>query len=1200
MNETQANPGTIRRLRRRLRSIASRVRALLIARSLMVTLSIMVLCVLGIAGADYLLRLPESVRVVLLLGLGVLLARLILSRILPAIGSRMGETDVALLIERHEPAMRGVLASAIDLDRRATDEEEYAGELREAVLRTADRRLERQRLPSVLRPAVLARPAAGLLVVLSVIALVGILNLTLLRVGAQRVLTPWQDARWPVRFAIWDTTPTASRAVDVPVPLRALIGSETSSLESPARALVSWRVIDEDGRAIGDWTQTLLMPQRRRDSVRGIPVYEQLIDPRDRASRRPEDQRFTLEYRISTRDDRTTTRKIQLVRPPELVETRIGLQLPPYAEPIADTGVVESTDRVSDQAELVVGPLLEGTRVSIGWTFSKAIADDDAPPAWIERVLEHARVESYTRPDDRRLELVLDARESLLIEPAISDRSGVPVRESISLTLEVIEDLVPSVRLVEPGRDENLTPSATIDVIAEVGDDLGLTRAGIWFQKHTPPAGSSGAPPEPAGDPVEIGSFTLENKTEARVRQSLSFADVRLGPGDEVHVWADADDLRAATGQAGLGYTRSGVRVLRIIAEEELIEQVRRALDPLRSNLRALDERQGEVQGLLEDGSARAADEQRSLSERLRANQNALDQLADTLSRNAIGDDALRTTIEDAASVIEEAARQSELADDQIRRGEDDNAQRSQRQVRNRLGDLLAMLDQGQDAWLALRNVQQLREELSSIQEQTEELAQRTAGQTLQEMSPEDRSDLEQVLQRQLENAADARNAINALDERAEELEEDDPTQAEALRRAARQARAAQLEQQLREAGAQIEQNQTSSAAQTQEEVLEELEELLEELENTIQNRDNALRRELASIMDSLERLIDAQEREIIRLDAMMLDNRFTGMDERLIALVRNTLSVRDEALGAFPETRSIADHVTRAGNAQSSAINALRSDPIDPDQAQLGQNTALNHLRNALEEAQRLDDQAAQRQMQRARDELRKQYVEALDTQSRIHDETLALGQENLGRRERSRARALGAEQESLSEMLREMPDTHEGLRDAPIFTLAHEQLDQLMGQSARGLGERRIERLTRSSQTQAMSVLASLIDVLNEQQQQQEDFEDGSSSQGSNSGGSQSGGDEPLIPPVSELKLLRSMQQLVMDQTRSLAESGESDRSRAESLGRLQKQLFEQGAALIEKMNPSPAPPQSPVEGGESGNSEPIEPVDMDGTQP
>ncbi|CAN0582764.1 unnamed protein product, partial [Laminaria digitata] len=121
-------------------------------------------------------------------------------------------------------------------------------------------------------------------------------------------------------------------------------------------------------------------------------------------------------------------------------------------------------------------------------------------------------------------------------------------------------------------------------------------------------------------------------------------------------------------------------------------------------------------------------------------------------------------------------------------------------------------------------------------------------------------------------------------------------------------------------------------------------------------------------------------------------------------------------------------------------------------------------------------------------------------------------------------------------------------------------------------------------------------------QQQTQPEDFEDGESQGGGQSGGGQSGGDEPLIPPVAELKLLRSMQQLVADQTRSISDAGDSDEAAVQAVGELQQQLFEQGAKLIERMNPAPRPEPGAGESNQDQadpNPDPIEPVENSGAE-
>ena len=524
---------------------------------------------------------------------------------------------------------------------------------------------------------------------------------------------------------------------------------------------------------------------------------------------------------------------------------------------------------------------------------------------------------------------------------------------------------------------------------------------------------------------------------------------------------------------------------------------------------------------------------------------------------------------------LNEAGQAGERASDQIDRGDTDRAEDNQRIVRDRIGELLSMLDRGQDSWLALRAIEQLRDELEALHNDTTELNAQTAGQSLDQLSPDQKSALDRILERQLATANDARDAISTLEKQSEQLRENNPTQAEALSQAAKQGRSAQLEEKLNKAADLIESNQTSSAAKAQSEVLDELNEMLEELENTIKNRDNALRRELASIIDSLKAIITAQEHEFLRLnDADAID-----LDQSMIALSRNTLAVRDQAMGAFPETRSIADLITQAANAQSNAISSLRQSPVEKADASRSEQASLLHLRSALEEAQRVDDQAADRQARQLRTKLRDQYREALTLQTILRDESALLIDQKLSRRQRASARALAISQSTLSDQLAQLIEQTDELAEAPIFNLAHNQLDSLMARSSTGLSEKTIQRRTVDIQNASTVILSSLVEVLSDTPSDDEpkDFDDGS--QGGSGSGS-GGQEEPVIPPVAQLKLLRTMQQLAAMQTREFAENPKSTNDAdIQALSKLQSQLFEQGRALIKAMSNQPTPSAAPT---------------------
>lgn len=1188
MSHTTPNQGPghagsdeLARIRRRLRTIASRVRAVLVVRSVLASLALLTALALGLGLSDYLLRLPMGVRVLLWLGLAGLAVRCWVRSIAPALGARASETDIALTIEDREPALRGLLASAVDLDRapmRGSEDDAGIGRsLTTAALGTAHRRLAGLTPGGVLRLGALGKSAGWLAVVAVLVVALGVRWPTLASVGARRVLTPWASVSWPKRYAITDVTSPDPRPIDVAVPVRALIGPPGSGTEGGARALVRWRLLDSRRRALGDWSPALLVPQRRRDAQSGIPVYEQLIDALGAAGR-ADDTAFTLEYRIETRDDTSATRRITLVRPPELRSTTVSIELPPYAAPIADGSLVRSGEIVSQSEDLSITPVLAGSRVGLVWRFSKPVKMGDAtPPGWVAALGQDNTVERFDQPSPDSMRLVIRARQSAIIEPGVIDASGIPVRTPIVVSLGVLGDRAPAATITGPARDEAVSAHAVIELIAELSDDFGLWRGGIDAVHAAVPAASAGAPHE-GGESAVLVLKELDAAQRATLTHTLDISTLAVSPGDQVWVSAVAWDLRAGVGgdaiEDGAGMTRSGDRVLRIVADAELIEGIRRGLDPVRSALRQLDEQQATLQQMVRDGDPAAGREQRALTGRIDANKRAVEALRGSIERNTLDDETLASLLDDAHHALDEASGASQDAGEQIDRGNTEQARGAQKRVRDRLGELMSMLDRGQDSWLALRGVQQLRDELRSLREDTAALSAQTAGRALDQLSGEERGALERILERQISSADDAGEAMSTLDQRAQQLDQSDPAQAQALRRAARQGRGAQIEQKLRRAGEQIGSNQTASATQTQEEVLDELERMLEELENTVKNRDNALRRELASIIESIEGLIGAQEGEIALLgQARDEGGGGQGLDRRMIALLGNTLSVRDQALGAFPETRSIADLIKRGGDAQNGAIGALRQEPIDLDAASRFEHASLLHLRSALEEAQRQDEQAAARQARRLRQELREAYRGALKTQTDIRDESREMAGEPLDRRARAAARAMAQTQDGISASLDDLLARTEALGEAPVFALAHAQLGRLMTASSAGLGAGQIDRRVIDAQDGALVILSSLVEVLGEEgAQAQKDFDDGSSQGGGGEGG-KGGKDEAVIPPIAQLRLLRTMQQLAADQTRTMAgEPGEPDAEGVRALSDLQRRLYEQGVRLIEQMNRGP----------------------------
>jgi hypothetical protein len=487
---------------------------------------------------------------------------------------------------------------------------------------------------------------------------------------------------------------------------------------------------------------------------------------------------------------------------------------------------------------------------------------------------------------------------------------------------------------------------------------------------------------------------------------------------------------------------------------------------------------------------------------------------------------------------------------------------------------------------------------LERVQAETAEVGRRTAGQEADALPAEDRAALDRLAEEQRELADRAREALEELTRRAESLEKDDPAQAEALRRAAEQGRAGAVASRIQDAGQQTGENQTGQAEQSQQEAIEQLDEMLEQIDAAAGLRDTALRRKLATLIVSIQSLIDRQATELGALAAVRAGEADRGLAGGMIALRENTLGVIEDASAALAELRLIAESLREAEAAQSQAAVRLRAAPPDLDEAERLELISLSALERALAEAKKQDDQAEQREKQRKKAELRRAYRDALQEQSALRDASAPLLGRALSRRERVEARALSTSQRELADTLLAVRQETEELDDAPVFALAHEQLDLLTRAASDGLGEATPGMGVGLDQDQAVAVLASLVDVLGDTPPAggEEQFQDGQGGEGEGqAGGSE---EEDLIPPVAELRLLRDMQKAAMEMTRRVHENPtlREDAARVQKLGDLQRALAERGVALIEKMNrppesdeqipeSTPAPDQSPGEENPDG---------------
>lgn len=1220
--QTAADPGRadFAPIAGQLRRVRSRAVGLLVLTGGATLLTGLVAVALAAGMLDFLLRTPAWLRLILwVAGIGALVVagrRLLL----PAWRFRPSLTEVALRLEKSDEGKKaglaGVLASGLELSQSqgGTSTTQW---MSGRVVHEAAQRFRGVKAASVLSKTrarhsmlSLAACAAGAMAVLL------IAGPRLTGIGASRIFAPWAGAQWPKRTAVVDITTTKVHPIGTALPLRAAI-TRTDRETGKTPVAAAFRIVD-GGTGNLSIRRVPLTGQRQNvaieDPAAGEPasgeLYEKLIEPGALAAAGATS--VELEYWFETGDDRTEPRRIRLVEPPAVVSASASVTPPAYAT-AASVGGVKAVF-VSGAIELgaggdaraVVGPVLAGSEVELTIRLNKPVPAPSTPEdtrttmerdAWIAAAFPGAGIGPETRGsfDGSTWTLRWSADRSIRLPVRPTDEYGLKPSEEAAYAFDIAEDRPPSATVIEPREDESVLATAVVDLAGEARDDVGISTISLTRQLAQPAKGSMGAAAEPAAEPETIvsqqGEAGAAGPAQASVVARLDLAPLGLKPGDEVWVRAVAADTYSMNGQRH-DPVLSSPRKLRIISEEQLIDQVRSELAAVRKVAIRIEGEQAEIRKSAQGGEVSAEDRRRQsgITQRITQQNEAIQRLAERVERNRLDDRALEGTLADVSSILQSAAAESERASSKMDAAAKDQPEqertplspedteevvKAQDEVRDQLSRLAEMLDRGEDSWAVSRALQRLLEQQRDLQGRTQRAGQQNMGKRSEDLTAQERAELAEIAEQQQRLSETARQTIDQLTERAQQLEKADAAQSEAMKQAAERGRQQQVPQKMEEAAQSAQENQTSSANEQQQDAIEALEEMVQDMNDAQRKRDQHLRQVLANLIQSLDMLIREQETQLAALAAAIDAEKFDGLDAPMIALNQNTLDVADKARGDRTMAR-IAELVDRAAKAQESAISQLRAAPVNAAEAQKQELESLRLLKLARAEAQKQEEEARDRDADRKRRELRKIYRETLELQVALKGETDPFIGKTVDRRDRMKVRGLGERQETLRASLEQVRKDTQEMEEASVFDYAHTRLDQATGTSAKKLRAGQADRAVARNQASAVSILTALIQALDDQINQDDEFRDADS--GGGGGGGQGGQQQPppLIPPLAELRLLRAMQQEAADVTRSInEEAGVADE--LASLGTLQRGLADRGQELISRLQ-QPEPEQQP----------------------
>lgn len=1167
-----------------------------------------VLAVVMLAGlGDYLLRLPGWMRLAgLIVGLMVA-AGSISTRLRRTLRLKPQLTTLALRLERLYPQAAGRLASAVAFATQAHGEGEstITTQLASTATQQADGQLEGRQIRRLIDPTLTFRQLLAMLLVVGLFTTVAVASPQTVSIAFHRWAMPLGDSAWPNRQQVRSLTDASFAPNNAPLPVRAQVMRGDSAR---LRVWVEYRFTrDMDGESVvGEWQRALMTrqtpagpdanagPNADMGELSDLGVYQRLIEPLPGSTR--------IELRFEAGDDTTGVQALSLVEPPVLRRLTAHVTPPDYA---AKQVVADAHNLLADQLATVAIDALAGSRITLEVVTNKPlpVPDTGADAAEVEAFIRRTFAGLYGVAAESEGEAAARLSPAYRLEPL--DSAGVPgwrltwtltqpVEMRIRLTdefglvredqrlfrFDVRPDAPPRVTIVEPAADQSVLATAVVPLAAEAQDDVALVKLSLLSRR------------EGAADQ----SLGVVEATESRaaIKAPFDLSPLQLKAGDELSVVAVAEDNYRLDG-AGHDPVESTSRRIRIITPEELARELRTDLADIRSRAARAQTSQ---QGLAEASpSAGAAQQQRDLADRIGQMRQSVDKLRQRLESNRLNDPPLSQTLSEAGRLTDQARQSAEQAAgrmaqaaEQTQRNQPDQAAEELSRAREqqagaaaKLQELIELLDQGRDATELKAQLHALAQAQEALAQATRELLPRTLGQNPNQLNPQDRAALQQAAADQRALAEQARQITDRMRTTAAALSRqsqkpDDQATAQALRNAADTATQQELEQQMQQAAQNAQQNQLSQAQQGQQTASQTIQDMLEELGRQEQLRQQMLQRQLAKLADLIAALIERQQSQ---LDLLAAAQQFDALDEPLLTLRRNTLSVADQARETDERAAPVADHLHAAASHMGEAVKSLREQPVSRPAAEAAERLSLNELNEALKLAKELAEQAQADEAAKERAELIKAYQAVRQGQQAVLDASKQLDRvaaDQRDRRFRAESLRVGNEQAELRVKLDEI---RQKVNETVAFKAAHEQMDRWASDSELKLRRGEPDGLVVFNQTMIVQSIDSILEAL-KREQPDEQFAD--NQEGGNQGGGQGeqGGSPQLIPDAAEVKLLRERQQKLHDVTRAVDEqrdlSAELKRQIVDDLGRQQSGLADTAGQLIRKLQERQQQQQQP----------------------
>ena len=528
--------------------------------------------------------------------------------------------------------------------------------------------------------------------------------------------------------------------------------------------------------------------------------------------------------------------------------------------------------------------------------------------------------------------------------------------------------------------------------------------------------------------------------------------------------------------------------------------------------------------------------------------------------------------------------------------------------MRAELEDLVALLDRDEDAWIARRRLETLASEVQRLAREAGQAAQRSSGESREELSPDARAELDELSSRMDRAADDVEKTVNDLRERAELLKGNDAAQADGLEAAARETEDGRVREQVDRAAEEAAQNRLEQSRGSLEQASEALARALAAMEEDRKVRARELARMMEELVDSIRRLLaEAESRgaELARVPSDDGDQARSSRDPLAVSygtISQNTRGVAADARTRSRESARAARLLETAATSLGAVASRLRSEEFMQADAVGASDAAVRALEEALAEAERLAQRAEEQAEAERREELVAKYRAILERQVTVRslvERVVPDDARDLTRRETVESRRLSTVQEEIRSDVAGMIEAEQELREAEVFVEMHDVIDMALSDARERLAAGRPRDALAPAQD-AVEAISAIVAALDDAAASDDEDRFGEQQAGEEqSGGGSGGAPSGAVPPAAEVRLLMSMQEALVGRTRRLDEqaAGLADSVRAGGIAELaarQRRILDLGLRLADKIRGQgqAQPRVSPEEDGlDEGPDAPIE---------